>query len=122
MKDIGASRRCRFHAICRSGFSFSLGPYFVHAQTFLNSQATGKRDDPNALYAKGMAKLQAGDLAGARTIFEDVVRLAPSSAEAHNSLGFVLLTQGDAAAAIPQLQEAVRLKPEFVQAMMPMLG
>ena len=47
-----------------------------------------------SIYSQGMAALNKGDLNGARASFEKVVRLAPSSPEAHNSLGWVLMEQG----------------------------
>src|ERR1700722_5403844 len=73
------------------------------------AQAVQRAD---SLYAQGMTELQKGDLAAARSAFEKVVLTLPSSAEAHNALGFVLLTQGDLAGAIGQLQTAARLKPD----------
>src|ERR1700675_3593617 len=67
----------------------------------------------DSLYSQGMDELQKGDLAAARVVFEKVVLLLPSSAEAHNALGFVLLTQGDVAKALQHLRTAARLKPDF---------
>src|SRR5271166_1777635 len=72
----------------------------------------------NAVYAEGMAALQRRDLGAARVSFEKVVRLAPSSAEAHNSLGWVLLSLGQLDAAIVHLRAAVKLNPGFAQARM----
>ena len=67
-------------------------------------------------YKQGMTALQQGDLVSARADFEKVVRLAPTSPEGHNSLGWVLLAQGEIVPAIAQFRTALKLKPEFVQA------
>jgi predicted Zn-dependent protease len=75
-----------------------------------------QKEDPNTAYAQGVAALQAGDLAGARRSFEHVVKIAPNSGAAHNSLGWVLLAQDDIGPAISQLQTAVKLEPGFAQA------
>src|SRR5260370_1306261 len=65
---------------------------------------------------KGISALQKGDLASAKAAFENVGRMAPNSAEGHNSLGWVFLAQEQIDAAIRQFQAAVRLKPDFAQA------
>ena len=69
----------------------------------------------DSLYRQGLAAVKRGDLALARTAFEQVVKLAPGSAEGHNSLGWVLFSQGQTAEAVSQLRIALRLKPEFRQ-------
>ena len=63
-----------------------------------------------------MKALQRGDLESARVIFEKVVRVAPSSPEAHNSLGWTLLSEGRTAQAIAQFHSALKIKPAFAQA------
>ncbi len=82
------------------------------------SRAPSKRPTPQAeaLYAKGMAAVETGDLNSAHATFEKVIRLAPSSPEAHNSLGWVLMQQGQMDTAIAQFRAALRLRPGFVQA------
>src|SRR6202795_4749010 len=80
------------------------------------SSGAQQKEDLNTAYAQGVAALQAGDLPGARRIFEHVVKIAQNSAAAHNSLGWVLLAQDDIAPAILQLQTAVKLEPGFAQA------
>ena len=67
-------------------------------------------------YQQGMKDVQRGDLSGARTAFEQAVKLAPNSAEAHNSLGWVLLSQGHIEDAVAQLKTAVKLGPKLLQA------
>jgi Tfp pilus assembly protein PilF len=74
---------------------------------------TGKID---ATYQNGVSALKRGDLASARTAFEKIIKLAPQIPEAHNSLGWVLLTQGETDNAIVQFRTALRFKPAFVQA------
>jgi len=44
------------------------------------------------------------------------VKLDPTLADAHNSLGVVLFKKGRVNEAITQFQEAVRLKPDFSEA------
>src|ERR1700687_1781574 len=65
------------------------------------------------LYRKGLAAVKRGDLVQARTVFEQVVKLAPGSPEGHNSLGWGLFAQGQTAEAISQIRIALRLKPNF---------
>src|SRR5215468_9082452 len=67
-------------------------------------------------YQKGMADLKRGDAPGARAAFEQTLKLAPDSAEAHNSLGYVLLAQGQLDDAVAQLKTAVRLDPKLLLA------
>jgi Tfp pilus assembly protein PilF len=55
------------------------------------SKARQPPDRAQAIYSQGMAALQKGDLEAARASFEKVVRIAPSSPDAHNSLGWVLM-------------------------------
>jgi len=69
-----------------------------------------------AIYAQGMQALQRGDLPAAETAFNKVLRLAPSSPEAHNSLGWVLQAEEKIEPAIREFQAAIKLKPDFPQA------
>src|ERR1700751_611039 len=57
----------------------------------------------DAEYQKGLSLLKAGDIAGASRAFERTVQLAPKSAEAHNSLGWILFSQGENDKAIQEL-------------------
>ena len=70
----------------------------------------------DSLYRQGLAAVQAGDLPKARAAFEQVVRLAPGSAEGHNLLGWVLFAQGQTAESIAQFKTALRLKPDLAAA------
>src|SRR5882672_1441184 len=66
-----------------------------------------------SLYRQGLAAVKRGDLLHARTAFEQVVKLAPTSPEGHNSLGWVMFSQGQTEEAISQVRVALRLKPNF---------
>ena len=79
------------------------------------SQSAGS-STAQAAYRRGMLAVQQRDLTTARSEFETVVSLSPSSPDAHNALGWVLLLQGRGDAAIEQLRIALKLKPAFVQA------
>src|SRR6266704_6091033 len=88
---------------------------------FASSQAPGNPSEQaqaraEALYAEGMSALRKQDLAGAQAAFEKLIRVAPKSPEAHNSLGWVLLNQGQVDPAVTQFRSAIRLKPDFPQA------
>ena len=72
--------------------------------------------EANVEYGRGVSALQRGDLAGARTAFEKVVRLVPGNPEGNNSLGWVLLAQGETDEAIMHFRAALRGKPTFSQA------
>src|SRR5258707_6435377 len=74
--------------------------------------------EAEAPYRRGLAALRSGDLVNARAAFEQVVKLAPGSAEGHNLLGWVLLSQEHIAESISQFRIALRLKPDFAQAHM----
>ncbi len=63
-----------------------------------------------------MEALQSGDLPSARKLFERVVQLAPKSAPAHNSLGWVLAAQGSLEEAVQHYHLALKLDPDFVLA------
>src|ERR1700752_1237774 len=69
-------------------FLLTFGAYALNA-----AQKAKPPEQAESIYAQGMQALQHGDLFGAQAAFERVLRLAPSSAEAHNSLGWVLLAE-----------------------------
>ncbi len=80
--------------------------------------AQNRSSQAEAPYRQGLAALHSGDLVKARAAFEQVVKLAPGSAEGHNLLGWVLLAQEHSAESISQFRIALRLKPDFAQAHM----
>src|SRR5882724_11791862 len=93
---------CRFLLAAQSSSSHPRDP---------NSEARVK-----TLYAQGMGALRNRDLPGARASFEKLLRIAPGSPEAHNSLGWVLMMQGNVDEAILQFNSALQLKSNFPQA------
>ena len=102
-----------------SSFSLCTGAVVLAAiGTLAQSGAPQRQATPQAdiSYQQGMKDVQRGDLPGARTAFEQAVKLAPNSAEAHNSLGWVLLSQGHIENAVAQLKTAVKLGPKLLQA------
>src|SRR6266403_3468301 len=78
----------------------------------------GRAAQADAVYRQGIASLQQGDLASARTAFEKAVQLSPRSPEGHNSLGWVYLAQHQVDLAIAQFQAALDLRVDFFQAHM----
>jgi TolA-binding protein len=58
-----------------------------------NQNAQPEARQAQALYKQGMAALERGDLDGGKKVFQKPVRAFPESADAHNSLGWVLLNQ-----------------------------
>ena len=61
----------------------------LNAPAFAQQKVTTA--NPKIIYQKGMDSLRRGDLAGAKTSFEQAVTVAPRSPDAHNSLGWVLV-------------------------------
>jgi Flp pilus assembly protein TadD len=82
----------------------------------MHAQSNSSKASTDALYARGMAALRHQDLNSARSAFEKVIAIAPRSPEAHNSLGWVLVSQGEVEAGIVQFRTAIKLKPAFPQA------
>ena len=58
----------------------------------------------NALNAKGLAALNAGNLNEAKALLEEAIKQDADQYWAHNNLGVVLLAQGDAAGAAKEFQ------------------
>jgi superkiller protein 3 len=73
---------------------------------------------PNFLisYFRGLAFDRSGKPEEAITAFQDALKLDPSNAEAHLSLGKTEMSSGRLDAAITELQEALRLSPNNDQA------
>ncbi len=70
----------------------------------------------NGRWALGAALAQEGRVPEAVQIFEEVLRLKPEFAEAHNHLGRALERSGRASEAIERYERAVQLKPDYVEA------
>src|SRR5690349_6374474 len=77
-----------FAAALALSFSLAITPRGLSAPQKIKPPAEAEES-----YAEGMQALQRGDLSAAELAFEKVLRLLPNSAEAHNSLGWVLLAQ-----------------------------
>src|SRR5262249_55056726 len=80
------------------------------------SQTDGPSSSSRSLFEKGFSQLKSGDLAGARLSFEKSLRLSPQNALAHNSLGWVLFSQGNVNDAISHFRTALKIKPNFSDA------
>jgi tetratricopeptide (TPR) repeat protein len=65
----------------------------------------------DADYREGVRALNRGDLAAARRLFAEVVRLAPAAEQGHSALGAVLVRQGQVPEGIRELQKALTIKP-----------
>ena len=70
----------------------------------LTAQENPSAAEANQVYAQGVEALKQGDFPSAKEKFSEAAKLAPSSAEAHNSLGFVLLLTNDLEAAAQELR------------------
>jgi len=70
----------------------------------------------NAEVKKGMAALDSGDVAGARTAFEAAVAKNPQDPQAHFYLGITLNQQKDDKGAERELKEALRIMPDLDEA------
>lgn len=70
----------------------------------------------NADVKKGMAALEAGDVAGARTAFEAAVAKNKEDPQAHFYLGIALNQQKDDKGAERELKEALRIMPDLDEA------
>src|SRR5439155_16833487 len=92
-------QRMRFQRLLATVLAGAVVFGFTHCADAQNPSAS-----IDATYQKGVAALTRGDLASARTAFEKIVKVAPNIPEAHNSLGWVLLTQGEPDHAIAQFR------------------
>ena len=72
--------------------------------------------DVTCLHYLGIAKYKIGDIEGAQTAFNEAIRLEPSYAEAHNSLGNLYLERTDYENAIHHFEKAVSLNTEYANA------
>jgi tetratricopeptide (TPR) repeat protein len=86
-------------------FCLWLGP-----QCLANQQAPAR---PNERFREATEALRQGRLDDAATGFADVIKDAPTFAEAHFNLGLVLEEQGKNEEAIASLQMALKLKPRL---------
>lgn len=78
--------------------------------------STQLRQVPELLEVRGKALTLAGDVAAARSTFEQWVRLVPTSAPAHFYLSDSLAKSGDIARAHSELQRALELDRQYLPA------
>ena len=94
------------------------GQYEAAIAAFHNAQS-GAPDSPALLNNLGLALIKLNDPARAdetRAIHEQLVRLVPESAEAHNNLGLARQRCGDHAGACGDFERALALAPGMVHA------
>src|SRR5262249_27079412 len=94
-------------------FLFVLPCFAVSDGQTRQGSSAGNTSAINTAYQQGLSAIQAGDLGAARGQFEKVIRLAPRSPEAHNSLGWVLFSQGELEDAIRHFRTALQLRPKL---------
>src|SRR5436189_136107 len=96
---------CLLHSALLRGFAIrALAILFLLPACAAVPQRRSPSAAAESAYQRGMSALKTRNLPAARVAFEDAVKLAPRSAEAHNSLGWVLLTQGDIDKAISEFR------------------
>lgn len=66
-------------------------------------------------FERGVAHEKAGDLAAARSAYEQVLALEPSRVDAQGNLGMVLLRMGQAAPAAERFEKVLAAKPDMAQ-------
>ena len=76
----------------------------------------GAAANPTVLHYAGVARYRCGRFDEATTLLRAATTAAPDYAEAHSSLGVVLLETGSAAAARAAFERAVALKPGYANA------
>ena len=82
-----------------------------HALAFGGGGGTSaKKQDSN--YAQAVKRVDAGDYAGAIPLLEKAIAADPTSADAHNYLGFSHRKLGDMELALAQYVKALELNPE----------
>jgi len=67
-------------------------------------------------YWQGVVLAQQGRLSEAIQIYEDVLRIRPDFAEAHNNLGVALARRGKIQAAIGEYNQALQINPDYAEA------
>ncbi|MFN9123670.1 MAG: tetratricopeptide repeat protein [bacterium] len=72
--------------------------------------------DFDAVHLMGVAALNLGEAALARRLIEAALALRPASAEAHNNLGSVRMTEGDLEGALQSYLAAVHHRPSYPEA------
>src|ERR1700682_1584445 len=89
--------------------------------------ASGQKSKPTLspsrlAYDRGEEALHRGDLLAARDSFQEAVRLAAGNAEAHASLGIVLVGLGKLGEAERELSSAIKIKPGLLEPRLTLAG
>lgn len=82
---------------------------------FVQLPAIQRRDGYAKNLVSGVAKLNAGDNAGARALLQEAVTLRPDKAEPHLVLALALIRLGRRDEAARELNEALRIKPALAE-------
>jgi Tfp pilus assembly protein PilF len=82
---------------------------------FIHVPANRRRDGYAKNLVDGVAKLNAGDIAGARVLLQEAVTLRPDKAEPHLVLALALVQLGQRDDAAREFQEALRIKPALAE-------
>ena len=90
---------------------FWLVVLIVQLSTFVWSKAQTTASGSVAAYQRGQAAMEKGDAAGARSAFQQAIKLDPRNADAQNALGQLMLQQGDVDGAIEHFRVVTRLRP-----------
>lgn len=69
-----------------------------------------------ALVNLGTLRQNTGDWAGAQSLYEQAIKIAPQFAIAHYNLGMALKAQGNLTQAVEHYQQAIALNPAYAQA------
>ena len=72
--------------------------------------------DPSVLHFAGVARYHCGRFNDAASLLRQATEAAPTYAEAHNSLGILLLETGQTAEAREALERAVAFRPDYANA------
>lgn len=79
-----------------------------------HAYAHGAADNAVVNLGLGLAKGEAGDLAGAEAHYRRAIELRPEQGRPRNNLGLLLIYRGDFDAGLEQIREAARLRPDNV--------
>lgn len=125
--DLGAAKNAFAEASAVSETKFD--PALAEAQALLQTGRTTegitrleevlreRPEDTQALGMLGIAKAQIGDLARARELFEQSLKLAPNDALVRMNLANVLTRQGETQRALAELEQVLAETPAMAQAL-----
>jgi tetratricopeptide (TPR) repeat protein len=100
----------------RLALAFSATKQYARAELTLKQVLGGSARDGSVWTQLGSVYLAEGKRADALAAFERAVTAEPDLAEAHNSLGVMLLESSDMPPAEEAFREAIRIKPNYPEA------